>query len=87
MVKRFLASGRTGFYFAVTREGEVGAGDDIKQIARDPNAVPVSEITRLYITKRFNNEDVASLRRALQVAALPESWKGYFRERLARTKV
>jgi len=87
MVKRFLASGRTGFYLAVTREGEVGAGDDMKQIARDPNAVPVSEITRLYITKRFNNEDVVSLRRALQVAALPESWKDYFRERLARTKV
>jgi MOSC domain-containing protein YiiM len=87
MVKRFLASGRTGFYFAVTREGEVSAGDDIKQIARDPNAVPVSEITRLYIIKSFNNEDVASLRRALQVAALPESWKDYFRERLARTKV
>jgi MOSC domain-containing protein YiiM len=35
MVKRFLASGRTGFYFAVTREGEVGAGDEIKAIARD----------------------------------------------------
>ena len=30
MVKRFLASGRTGFYLAVTREGEVGAGDEIK---------------------------------------------------------
>jgi len=84
MVKRFLASGRTGFYFAVTREGEVGAGDEIKQIASDPNAVPVSEITRLYITKRLDDEDVASLRRALQVAALPESWKDYFRERLAR---
>lgn len=87
MVKRFLASGRTGFYFAVAREGEVGAGDDIKLIARDPNAVPVSEITRLYITKKFNNGDVGTLRRALQVAALPESWKYYFRERLARTKV
>jgi len=87
MVKRFLASGRTGFYLAVTREGEVGAGDEIKPIAHDPNAVRVSEITRLYITKSLNNEDVASLRRALQVAALPESWKDYFRERLARTKV
>src|SRR5438552_9593660 len=51
MVKRFLASGRTGFYFAVIREGEVGAGDEIKVIARDPNGVPVSEITRLYIRK------------------------------------
>jgi MOSC domain-containing protein YiiM len=86
MVKRFLASGRGGFYFAVTREGEVGAGDEIKRIARDPNAVPVSEITRLYIAKRFNGEDVASLRRALQVDALPEIWKGYFSERLQKTK-
>ncbi len=82
MVKRFLASGRTGFYVAVTREGEVGAGDEIKVLARDPNVVPVSEITRLYIAKSWADDDVASLRRALRVAALPESWKGYFRERL-----
>jgi MOSC domain-containing protein YiiM len=33
MVKRFLTSGRTGFYLAVTREGEVGAGDEITVIA------------------------------------------------------
>src|SRR6202049_5090541 len=37
MIKRFLASGRTGFYFAVTREGEIGAGDEGKLIDRDPN--------------------------------------------------
>jgi MOSC domain-containing protein YiiM len=36
MVKRFLASGRTGFYLAVVREGEVGAGDEIKLVAREP---------------------------------------------------
>jgi MOSC domain-containing protein YiiM len=84
MVKQFLASGRTGFYFAVTREGEVAAGDEIKAIARDPNAVPVSEITRLYIAKRYGDADVTSIRRALQVAALPESWKGHLRERLER---
>ena len=71
MVKRFLASGRTGFYVAVTREGEVGVGDEIKVIARDPNAVPVSEITRLYIAKRYEQEDVMSVRRALRVAELP----------------
>jgi MOSC domain-containing protein YiiM len=87
MVKRFLASGRTGFYLAVTREGEVGAGDEIKVIARDANAVPVAEITRLYVAKRYAVEDVASVRRALRVAELPESWKGYFRERLQRTRV
>jgi len=84
MVKRFLASGRSGFYLAVTREGEVAAGDEIKLLARDPQAVPVSEITRLYIAKEFSSADVASLQKALQVAALPESWKEYFRERLEK---
>ena len=49
MVKRFLASGRTGFYVSVSREGDVGAGDDISLVSRDTNAVPVSEITRLYV--------------------------------------
>jgi MOSC domain-containing protein YiiM len=87
MVKRFLASGRMGFYLAVTGEGEVGAGDEIRVIARDPNAVPVTEITRLYIAKRYGHDEVASVRRALQVAALPESWKGYFRERLEQAKM
>jgi MOSC domain-containing protein YiiM len=87
MVKRFLASGRTGFYVAVTREGEVGAGDTIEALARDANAVPVSEITRLYIAKRYEAADVTSVRRALRVAALPESWKAYFRDRLQRTNI
>ena len=84
MVKRFLASGRTGFYLAVTREGDVGAGDEIANILRDPKGVPVSEITRLYVAKRYAADDVASVKRALQVHALPESWKSYFVERLQR---
>ena len=87
MVRRFLASGRTGFYLAVTREGEVSAGDEIKVMARDPNKVPVSEITRLYIAKRYGDDDVTSAQRALRVAALPESWKQYFRERLQMANV
>jgi len=84
MVKRFLASGRTGFYFAVTHEGEVHAGDRINAIAGDPNAVAVSEITRLYVAKRYGEEEAASVRRALLLDALPESWKSYFRERLQK---
>ena len=87
MVKRFLASRRTGFYLTVTREGEVGAGDEIKVIARDPNLVPVSLLTRLYIAKRYDEDDIISVGRALRVAALPEGWKAYFRERLKRTNV
>ena len=84
IVKRFFASRRTGFYFAVVREGEVGEGDEIKMISQDPNRVPVSEITRLYADKRYGDSDVASVRRALEVAELPDAWKEYFRERLQR---
>ncbi len=87
MVKRFLASGRMGFYLAVTREGEVGAGDEMKLIVRDGNAVPLTEITRLYIAKRYGNEELAWVRRALRVAILPESWKAYFRERLQQMHI
>jgi MOSC domain-containing protein YiiM len=82
MVRRFLTSRRTGFYFAVASEGEVGIGDEVKLITPDPNAVPVSEITRLYVTKRYSQDEVASARRALGVTALPESWKKYLRDRL-----
>jgi MOSC domain-containing protein YiiM len=82
MVRRFFASGRTGFYFAVTREGEVGSGDELRLITRDSNAVPVSEITRLYAKKRYGDADVARVRDVLRVRALPESWKEYFRQRL-----
>lgn len=82
MVKRFLASGRSGFYFAVSREGELRAGDQIKPIALDDNGLSISEIVRLYVVKTYSEEDANSIRRALRVVALPENWKTYFRNRL-----
>ena len=87
MVKRFLKSGRTGFYLAVTREGEVGAGDEIRLVARDENAVSVADINRLYVAKKYAGEDVTLAQRALRVATLPEAWKEYFRERVAEVEV
>ena len=44
MVKRFLRSGRTGFYLAVLKEGEVGAGDAIEPIAQDGARVSVAAV-------------------------------------------
>jgi len=84
MVNRFFASGRSGFYVAVTREGEVGAGDEMKRIGRDGNGVAVSDITRLYAAKRYGEAEISTAKRALRVAVLPEGWKGYFQERLER---
>jgi MOSC domain-containing protein YiiM len=87
MVRRFLASRRTGFYLAVEREGEVGAGDEITLSSREAGAVPISEITRLYVAKSYNDADLASIERALHLAALPESWKSHFRERIQMARV
>lgn len=79
MVKRFLRSRRTGLYFSVAREGEIGAGDSIHFLSRDENRVSVADITRLYA---FDRNDLGGMRRAAAVKALPESWRRYFIERV-----
>ena len=84
MVKRFLQSRRTGFYLAVTREGDVGVGDDLTLLSHDLDSVPISEITRLYVAKEYGPEDARQVRRAIATKALPESWKTYFHEKLDR---
>src|SRR4029079_10846910 len=79
MVKRFLRSGRTGFYFPVLREGDVAAGDTIERVAADTQRISIADIGALY-TADAANQDL--LRRASDLPALPESWRAYFRERL-----
>src|SRR5882724_3873456 len=55
IIKRFLASRRTGFYFAVVHEGMVGASDAIELIGREQQEISVADITRLYA---FEKDDV-----------------------------
>jgi MOSC domain-containing protein YiiM len=82
IIKRFLLSGRTGFYFAVLREGEVGAGDRIEWMSRDPYEVAVPDITRLYLNQKYSRADVETANRAVRIEALPESWRSYFLKKL-----
>lgn len=84
MVKWFLASRRTGFYLAVMREGEVGAGDEIVPLSHDPESIPVSAITRLYLAHKYGSEDVRQVQKARELAALPDSWKQWLYERVMR---
>lgn len=81
IIKRFLASGRTGFYLAVVREGLVQAGDAIELVERDEHGVTIADITRLYAHDKHNRD---MLRRALALPALSNDWRGYFQERLER---
>jgi len=79
IIKRFLVSERTGFYFSVLKEGEVGAGDEFELLEKNDSAVRVVDITRLYSSDR---ENVDLMRRAIATEALPESWREYFLKRL-----
>lgn len=81
IIKRFLTSRRTGFYFAVVREGMVGEGDTLELAGREQQQISVADITRLYA---FQKDDLEALRRAVAVDALPENWKGYFRHQIAK---
>jgi MOSC domain-containing protein YiiM len=81
MVKRFLASRRTGFYFRVLQEGEVGVGDTLELVSRDDNNITVADITQLYTHEQTSPE---LLHRAAQLAALPENWRDYFQQQSHR---
>ena len=79
IIKRFLQSGRTGFYLAVLREGDVTAGDSIELLARDEHGVTVADVVNLYMADA-TNQDI--LRRVSKLPALPAGWRDYFRQRL-----
>ena len=81
MVKRFLTSQRTGFYFGLLDEGQVQAGDALELLEKHPDSLSVADVTRLYTTERAN---VALLKKAISLAALPESWGGYFAHQLEK---
>ncbi len=81
MVKRFQVSGRNGFYLAVTREGELGAGDAIERLERAEGSLSVPEVVRAYTA---GADDLELVRRASGLAGLPEEWREHFRGRLSR---
>jgi MOSC domain-containing protein YiiM len=79
IIKRFLVSGRSGFYLSVLEEGEVAAGDSIELVEAASESVSVLDITRLYAGDK---SDARMLRRAIAAPALPESWREYFQKYL-----
>ncbi len=71
MIKRFWASGRSGVYFSVVQEGELGSGDTIEVVASDPNRVSVHDVVRLFKGELVDDE---FLERVLK-SPLRGSWK------------
>jgi MOSC domain-containing protein YiiM len=79
IIKRFMASGRSGIYFAVLKEGGIEVGDSIEVISRDPNGVTLSDVVRLFGNDRGNTQ---AIRRAINVTALPENLRDYFSQQI-----
>ena len=79
IIKRFLVSERSGFYFSVLKEGEVGAGDEFELLKKNASGVRVVDVTRLYSSEKRNIE---LMRRAIATEALPDSWREYFLRRI-----
>lgn len=72
IIRRFLSSRRSGFYFSVIEPGEVSASSKIDIVSRDPNQVTVAQIAELYYSQ---NPDPELIQRAIRVPALPANWK------------
>jgi len=79
IIEKFLASRRTGFYFAVLREGKVTAGDQITLLYRPEVVISVADIIRVFAHEK---EDVETLRQAITLKALPQRWRDYFQRQL-----
>ncbi len=76
--KRFLASGRTGFYLRVLEEGEVGAGD-LLELVEKTDGLTVRELWHLV---HIDKENVEGARVALRCQALGREWREPLQERL-----
>jgi ferredoxin-NADP reductase/MOSC domain-containing protein YiiM/ferredoxin len=69
------SSGRPGFYFRVLKEGEVGAGDEIRKVGEAKERMTVAEINALLYSADHAPD---RLRRALRIEALSPGWRSSF---------
>ena len=79
-IKTLLQSRKTGFYLAVTKEGSVEAGDSIRLTPTGDGNISVTDIVDLYAGAVT---DPKLLQSAIELPALPISWRDHFRKKIA----
>ncbi len=80
MARELVAHHRPGFYCRVLTEGIVESGDEIVKVSSGPHQLSVAAIDALLY---LPDHDPDVMRRALDIPALSEGWKGSFRELLS----
>ncbi|HEX7878495.1 MAG TPA: MOSC domain-containing protein, partial [Candidatus Eisenbacteria bacterium] len=81
ILKRFLATGRSGFYLSVAEEGVIEAGQPILHTTVSGESLTVADINALY-TSESQNRDL--LGKAAELGHLTPNWRDYFCKRLAQ---
>jgi MOSC domain-containing protein YiiM len=76
--RRFTVALRPGAYLRLLTEGDVGAGDEIRVLARPDHALTIREMLRIYAFAP------AEAGRFLAVPQLSESWRLWAEERLEK---
>jgi MOSC domain-containing protein YiiM len=82
ILQRFLASGRTGFYFSVEQEGELATDDSFRAISHDEAGITIAEMNRLFVADKYDRK---LLNKAMNTKSLPEDWREYFAKRLPQS--
>jgi MOSC domain-containing protein YiiM len=84
IIKKFLKSEKSGIYFKVIKEGEIGVNDNINIIKKDNNNITIKNIVELI--KKDDKENTILMEKAVKVKDLPSGWKHYFLEKLSHSK-
>ena len=76
IVKQLLASGQSGAYFSVIKEGMLEAGDSLVLKSAHPGRVAIQTVYRLYVGAGSRND----YDRVVSLDALSDSWRTYFQQ-------
>ncbi|HXX18042.1 MAG TPA: MOSC domain-containing protein [Candidatus Acidoferrum sp.] len=80
IIKRFVASRRSGIYFSVVEEGFVSTGDTVEKIHQDERRISIADVNQAYVHTR---ENVDLARRIVSLEILPRGLHDEFVESLA----
>ena len=80
IIKRFVASRRSGIYFSVLEEGLVSMGDPIERVREDERRLSIADVNRAYVLAR---ENIPLVRRIVSLEILPPGLHDDFAEQLS----
>ncbi|HEY9760754.1 MAG TPA: MOSC domain-containing protein [Oculatellaceae cyanobacterium] len=69
VIRKFMQSGRSGIYFGVVKEGELGADDELLFLRSDEHKIKVSDIANLFTGRSKRDPELIERAMRSQLAA------------------